>query len=704
MTPVYEYLLKVIICSGVFTGYYWLALRNKTFHRWNRFYLLGSVVISVTIPFVKFTVWKDVAEPAASYQLLQTITTNEQWFHEETITGVPAYDAISTQTLLLIAYTLMSSVMLVLMLAALTKIFKLLRSNPHWKFNGLVFVDTAAKGTPFSFLRYIFWNRKIDFESAEGQQIFAHELVHVHEKHSWDKLFLNSVLVVFWFNPFFWLLKKELTMIHEFIADKKAVAKGDTSAFAAMILAAAFPGQTLPLTNPFFYSPIKRRLLMLSKLNNPKVGYISRLLLLPLLAALFFAFVLKTKEKTTDFNATSLEKEYVVVIDAGHGFRDGKPDGASINNGYSEDEFTLSLAKMIGDANKNEKIKIIFTRPSDAFIPLKERSEFAAKQNADLMISLHASYAPVIKQNNGIKENPASGSEVYISSKNPVFEKETMLLGNAILQELSNIIGPNRGVKKRNQGIWIIDQSICPAILLECGFLTNKKDLLILQDKERQKEMAVAILRGIENFFTQNTSKSMTFDTLPSPQKNPPTINKSVDALILAGNKTDYSQTPASNEVIAEYNTIISRNKAQNKDWFLSINKYISKEDKNRLLYLFLKMNQQQQDSQTVAFITRFPPLEKIRPSKQQFEQWKNARIYGIWINDKRTDNNELNKYKHSDFAHYFSSRLAKNAVNYGKHYVQVNLMTNEYFNDYILKEKELQRKEKYILITRRKS
>src|SRR5205085_5379648 len=103
-----------------------------------------------------------------------------------------------------------------------------------------------------------------------GKHIFKHEVAHVKEKHSYDKLFLNILLIVAWFNPFFWLIRKELNMIHEFVADKHAVENYDTEAFAAMILQAAYPQHQFQLVNHFFYSPIKRRLAMLTKNQNPR--------------------------------------------------------------------------------------------------------------------------------------------------------------------------------------------------------------------------------------------------------------------------------------------------------------------------------------------------------------------------------------------------------------------------------------------------
>jgi beta-lactamase regulating signal transducer with metallopeptidase domain len=94
-------------------------------------------------------------------------------------------------------------------------------------------------------------------------------MVHVEEKHSVDKLFMQLVLIFCWCNPFFWLIRKELHAIHEFIADQKSVDQQDTAAFASMILQAAYPKHYPALVNPFFQTSIKRRIIMLTKLQNP---------------------------------------------------------------------------------------------------------------------------------------------------------------------------------------------------------------------------------------------------------------------------------------------------------------------------------------------------------------------------------------------------------------------------------------------------
>ncbi|MGB4843786.1 MAG: M56 family metallopeptidase, partial [Ferruginibacter sp.] len=160
----------------------------------------------------------------------------------------------------------------------------------------VTFVNTNDDSTPFSFLKYIFWNSSIDMNTITGRQIFKHEVAHIQEKHTYDKLFVNIALIFFWCNPFFWLYRKELNMIHEFIADKKAVEDGDTAAFAHMILQTAYPKHRFELTNNFFYSPIKRRLMMLNMKQNKKANYLNQWFALPLMLLVFIIFSCKAKD------------------------------------------------------------------------------------------------------------------------------------------------------------------------------------------------------------------------------------------------------------------------------------------------------------------------------------------------------------------------------------------------------------------------
>ncbi len=307
------YLLKVILCSGVLYSYYWLALRNRIFHQWNRYYLLATLVISIMLPLVRIPVQVDpVQSQANAVTVLHLVTTGDA-FIEQSI-GSAQLSFFVWEDLLALAYGLVCLVFLWGLVRGLVAIRRLVVQNPIVPFDRFLLVDTAEEKAPFSFLHYVFWRREIPIDSETGQQILRHEIAHVREQHSIDKVLLQFVLSLFWINPFFWLIRKEMGMIHEFIADRQSVAEGDTAAFAAMILQSAYPGRSFGLSNPFFHSPIQRRLHMLRKTRNTKVSYATRLLALPLLGMLGVAFTVRTIPQDQEFLASTSQQNRSVTL------------------------------------------------------------------------------------------------------------------------------------------------------------------------------------------------------------------------------------------------------------------------------------------------------------------------------------------------------------------------------------------------------
>lgn len=485
------YLLKIIICSGILYGYYIIALRDKIFHKWNRFYLLAAMILSLAAPLIKINVWQKDNEPKTQVvQLLQIVSSGDEIVFDYTRNKNSFH--VDASRLSIFIYITVSGFLLAFLILTLLKISRLKRNNKQLIVEGVNFINTNAKGTPFSFFNNIFWNDKIDINSSTGKQIFKHEVAHVQEKHSYDKVFINIVLTLFWINPFFWLMRKELNMIHEFTADKKALEDSDTEAFAAMILQATYPGRQFILTNNFFYSPIKRRLLMLTKNKNPKINYLSRMLVLPLTALVFFAFTLKMKTINSVNNYSG--KKITVVIDAGHG---GDDKGISVNNIYEKD-VALSIAKEIKELNKNDKINIILSREDDKTIGVKDRVIFSKANNADLFVSVH-----IDGEEN---KNSHSGLSVLIPKNDNAYLKESKILGTGILESFkTNYQLQVSGDLKQSEhgGVWVLKANECPAVLIEAGFLTTQKDFEYLSKKKNQQIIAQNILNGIEKYAAQ---------------------------------------------------------------------------------------------------------------------------------------------------------------------------------------------------------
>ena len=284
METIFLYFGKMILVSAVMSAYYLLFLRDKTFHHYNRFYLLGTMVLSLLLPLLKveyFTIETDSRILLLLNQFNQNSSQEVEnsfnfWNFGALILGIVSFFLLAKLTL------------------GLVKIHQLKKEFPKESIEGITFYNTNLHDAPFSFFRNLFWKKSILINSDLGKQILKHEMVHIEQKHSFDKLFVQIIQSLFWFNPIFYFIKKEITLIHEYLADKKAVKNADTRAFAQMLLASNFSGNVLPATSPFLSSNLKKRLKMLTQ-KNTKYSYARRILALPILFGVSFALLVNAK-------------------------------------------------------------------------------------------------------------------------------------------------------------------------------------------------------------------------------------------------------------------------------------------------------------------------------------------------------------------------------------------------------------------------
>lgn len=292
------YLGKVIICSGVMFLYYQIALKDKTFHHYNRFYLLLLVVVSLILPLLKieyFTI-------EFSDQVFVLLNKFQGFTDSKNTNDGTNYLKYMNFGIIGIA--------VLLLLKLLFGIFKIIRFKTQFKkenFEGINFYQTNLSEAPFSYFKNLFWKNTIIINSDIGKQILKHEMVHIEQRHSYDKIFIEIVTAIFWFNPFFYLIKKEISLIHEYLADNKAVRQSDTKAFAQMLLASHFSGNQLPATSPFLSSNLKKRLKMIQK-PKTKFGYVRRISALPVLFSVAFAYMVNAKNKEIEKVNHDVEK------------------------------------------------------------------------------------------------------------------------------------------------------------------------------------------------------------------------------------------------------------------------------------------------------------------------------------------------------------------------------------------------------------
>ena len=481
------YLLKVVFCSTLLYAYYWFILRDKQFHQYNRFYLMGISVISWLVPFIKIEIVKEqvVAAPKVLH-FATAIAESNSSIEKEVIEQSAQF---SWDNLILLIAIIVSVFFILRFLQSLLNIKKLIRQYPMKELLGFYLVMTDVKGTPFSFFKYIFWNNSIDLHSELGRGILAHEVAHIEENHSFDKLLIELQLVFGWFNPILWLIRNELYLIHEFIADKKSVENNDVSVLAELLLASAYPSQQHLLSNPFFFSPIKRRIQMFTK-TKTKYSYLRRLTILPILAVIVLLFAFRNHAINSK-PITHLDKKYTVIVDAGHG---GHDPGATTPDGTTEKKLTLAIAQKIKSLNNNPNINIILTRESDKFVDLVERANFANASNANLFLSIHIDNS---------KSPKSTGASCFVPSKNYLYINKSNVFAKNILMATNGLF-TNGKLKTRDKGIWVIENAQMPAVLFESGYMSNSNDLQFI--KENISNIAGGLLAAIEAYLANENT------------------------------------------------------------------------------------------------------------------------------------------------------------------------------------------------------
>ena len=488
------YLLKTIIVSAVLVLYYWVALRNKRFHYYNRFYLLCAVVLSITLPFLNLNLFTFSSHSDKAISMFNVIYADGET--ELLLTGGSSFDW--QQLIFLLALTI-TTLLLVRLLFSILKIYRVKKKYPVSDMQEFDFINTDLQQAPFSFLKNIFWRNDISLEERTGRLILQHELAHIRQKHTLDKLFMQIVVAVLWVNPLYRLIQKELYLIHEFIADDKSVTDSDTAAFAEMLLHTHYGKFNFDPAQPFFYSPIKRRLIMLTTSKEPRFSYVRRMMALPLLACtvLLFAFRLQ-KENNETVTTLKHGTTFKLVVDAGHG---GTDNGAIGINNQKEKDINLAISKKIKELSAEYGIDVILTREKDILMTPPQKVDFSSAQHADAFISIHSNAA------DAKYKGQKSGIEIFVSPDNSHLN-ESKLLGSAVLQNLNNSFKVNTPLFMSNVGIWVLKSNPDPAILIECGYLDNKEDVKTMTDAVQVETMARKILEGVAAYANHKTINS----------------------------------------------------------------------------------------------------------------------------------------------------------------------------------------------------
>lgn len=250
------YLLQMTICSLLLLVVYYFFLEKETIHRFKRGYLLFSLALSITIPFVSINISGDSSLISKlPFTEVQTEankidSTNEKAIVQEEIKQET--DGIDLLNILITGYIAIAGILLSRFLINLARLILMIKKNEHVLQGNMKIILTDTESVPHSFGNYIFFNKNEYKTGLIEEEVLMHEMTHVRQWHSLDLLLIEFLLILFWFNPILYLYRNRIKLNHEFLADEGVISAYNDVPHYQMILIDKISRQnSLSLTSNF---------------------------------------------------------------------------------------------------------------------------------------------------------------------------------------------------------------------------------------------------------------------------------------------------------------------------------------------------------------------------------------------------------------------------------------------------------------------
>ena len=279
------YLLQVNVGLILFYALYKLVCTRDTFFRSRRFILIVSLVLPFILPFIDVREWLESRD-----RMIMLTHFDYSAVLPEIVVGSEAAETGNRVFVLSewIGYLYLAGVvvLLVRLVVQAFSLYRLIVRMPEKEINGVRVKCLNDPSGPFSFFGWIFMNPAAVKED-EISEILTHEMAHVKQHHSVDVLLAEMVSICCWMNPFAWLLKREVRLNLEFLADRKVMEAGfATKSYQYHLLGLAY-NHKYGLSNNFNFSHLKQRIIMMNKKKSNAAGHIKyALFVLPAFALL----------------------------------------------------------------------------------------------------------------------------------------------------------------------------------------------------------------------------------------------------------------------------------------------------------------------------------------------------------------------------------------------------------------------------------
>ncbi len=284
-----RYILEFLFCSGLFIALYKLLIEERVAHSWARVYLVAGMLLSAVIPMLELPIY-----PAQTlYYELPLLTFTEE-LPESTSAAMaePKAPAIDwTRVLSMVAwgvYLIVCGLNIARFVYRLWVIRRLRTVANLTVYEAYTLAESERVNEPFSFWRTIFMNYM--FSGREREQILIHERSHVLHRHTAERLTLELLRCVFWFNPFVWLAANALVEVQEWEADSDVLNQGyDVYEYRQLIFRQLF-GYNADITCGLNSQLTKKRFLMMTNFKRGKLSFIRLGVAIPMVVAMILAF------------------------------------------------------------------------------------------------------------------------------------------------------------------------------------------------------------------------------------------------------------------------------------------------------------------------------------------------------------------------------------------------------------------------------
>ena len=304
------YLLKSGILLLIFYAVYKLWLENEKMFRFNRIYLLGSLVFSFVIPLQLISIASGFSNKIGFIQLEELVIQK----NNENVEMISINDFVFV--LIGVVYAFIVLMLTIRFVLNLYSFYKRIKNNQVEFIQGEKIVLIEQPILPHSFWKSIFINKN-EFEKGKiPSELIAHEKAHLDQKHTLDILFIEVLQIVFWFNPLLVFYKKAIKLNHEFLADE-AVNKqfGSVKSYQNLLLDFASHKNTVALASNINYLITKKRLLMMTKKESPIKIVLKVFSVGVVYALLLFVFSTKATAQKALNKADVKEKDLYVLAD-----------------------------------------------------------------------------------------------------------------------------------------------------------------------------------------------------------------------------------------------------------------------------------------------------------------------------------------------------------------------------------------------------